>query len=122
MPFNINRVSELEGVTMSVDSVTKDAVKMRLSNKSGRTLSFDSIYGIAHLLPDGSWVKLYSPEIADGMGIELISGEDYVFIVNIHPLINDIVPGTYILYKPVGFPDESGDCIVGCRFQIKYQK
>lgn len=122
MPFNINRISELEGVTMSVDSVTKDAVKMRLSNKSGRTLSFDSIYGIAQLLPDGSWVKLYSPEIADGMGIELISGEDYVFIGNIHPLINDIVPGTYILYKPVGFPDESGDCIVGCRFQIKYQK
>ncbi len=119
MPFNINRVSELESVTMSVDSIATDFVKMRLSNKSGKTLSFDVVYGIARLLSDGSWVKLYSPEIADGVGFELSNGEDYVFIGNIHPLINDIVPGTYVLYKAVGFPDESGDYIVGCRFQIK---
>lgn len=117
--FNINRVGELKGVTMSVDSIAADFVKMRLSNKSGRTLSFDAVYGIARLLPDGSCAKLYSPEIADGMGFELSNREDYVFIGHIHPLINDIVPGTYVLYKAVGFPDKSGDCIVGCQFQIE---
>lgn len=107
-PFTQAAPSDTLGVTMRTEErIYRPGVKrvgVVLTNRSGRTLFFGEDYGAARR-EEGRWIVLPVGGIWNSIGILVAPDDTYRFDARLEPLVNDIRPGRYMVYKRIGFED-----------------
>ena len=67
---------------------------------------------------EDGWVAVPVRSIVNSVGITLEEGGDYEFKVLLFPLVNEYVPGTYKVYKPVEFEGQKGEWYMSAQFTL----
>lgn len=121
-PFTQAAPSDTLGVTMRTEErIYRPGVKrvgVVLTNRSGRTLFFGEDYGAARR-EEGRWIVLPVGGIWNSVGILVAPGDSYRFDARLKPLVNDIAPGRYMVYKRIGFEGGGPEWFLSAEFGVQ---
>ena len=89
-----------------------------ISNNNSRTLFFGVDYGIARKKGD-EWIALNTSTVFNSLGIGVEKGRNYDFKAWMYNLVNDNKPGTYKIYKRIGFDGSRKEWYMSAEFRIE---
>lgn len=105
-PLPFTTTSDTMNISMRTEKpvypVGTEEIPVKISNNNDRMLFFGLDYGIARKEGD-EWIVLNTSTVWNSVGILIQKGRDYNFKAHMYNLVNDNKPGTYKVYKRIGF-------------------
>lgn len=121
-PLPFTTTSDTMGISMKTEKAvypvgTKE-ITVIISNNNSRTLFFGVDYGIARKKGD-EWIALNTSTVFNSLGIGVEKGHNYDFKAWMYNLVNDNKPGTYKIYKRIGFDGSRKEWYMSAEFRIE---
>mgnify|MGYP006919932584 FL=1 len=121
-PLPFTTTSDTMGISMKTEKTvypvgTKE-ITVIISNNNSRTLFFGVDYGIARKKGD-EWIALNTSTVFNSLGIGVEKGRNYDFKAWMYNLVNDNKPGTYKIYKRIGFDGSRKEWYMSAEFRIE---
>lgn len=121
-PLPFTTTSDTMGISMKTEKAvypvgTKE-ITVIISNNNSRTLFFGVDYGIARKKGD-EWIALNTSTVFNSLGIGVEKGRNYDFKAWMYNLVNDNKPGTYKIYKRIGFDGSRKEWYMSAEFRIE---
>ena len=121
-PLPFTTTSDTMGISMKTEKTvypvgTKE-ITVIISNNNSRTLFFGVDYGIARKKGD-EWIALNTSTVFNSLGIGVEKGRNYDFKAWMYNLVNDNKPGTYKIYKRIGFDGSRKKWYMSAEFRIE---
>lgn len=121
-PLPFTTTSDTMGISMKTEKTvypvgTKE-ITVIISNNNNRTLFFGVDYGIARK-KGNEWIALNTSTVFNSLGIGVEKGRNYDFKAWMYNLVNDNKPGTYKIYKRIGFDGSRKEWYMSAEFRIE---
>lgn len=121
-PLPFTTTSDTMDISMrtekSVYPVGTEEIPVKISNNNNRMLFFGLDYGIARKEGD-EWLVLNTSTVWNSVGILIQKGRDYNFKAHMYNLVNDNKPGTYKVYKRIGFDGSKKEWYMSAEFKLE---
>ena len=98
--------------------VGTEEIPVKISNNNDRMLFFGLDYGIARK-EGNEWLVLNTSTVWNSVGILIQKGRDYNFKAHMYNLVNDNKPGTYKVYKRIGFDGSRKEWYMSAEFKLE---
>ena len=95
-----------------------EEIPVKIYNNNDRMLFFGLDYGIARKEGD-EWLVLNTSTVWNSVGILIQKGRDYNFKAHMYNLVNDNKPGTYKVYKRIGFDGTRKEWYMSAEFKLE---
>lgn len=95
-----------------------EEIDVRIVNRSGKTLFFGLPYRVARLERSG-WVALPGESEWQDLGVLVKPDGTYVFSVFLYPLLRELTPGRYRIFKRIGFDGEDTGWTMSAEFRME---
>ena len=121
-PLPFTTTSDTMDISMRTEKpvypVGTEEIPVKISNNNDRMLFFGLDYGIARKEGD-EWLVLNTSTVWNSVGILIQKGRDYNFKAHMYNLVNDNKPGTYKVYKRIGFDGTRKEWYMSAEFKLK---
>ncbi len=121
-PFIVPAFLDTLQISMKTDRtvypVGTKSVSVSLNNNNSRVLFFGEDYMVARK-EGNQWLLLNINNSWTDIGIGVEQGRKYQFTASLYPLFNDNKPGSYRVYKEIGFYDSKEKWFMAAEFRIK---
>lgn len=121
-PLPFTTTSDTMDISMRTEKpvypVGTEEISVKISNNNDRMLFFGLDYGIARKEGD-EWLVLNTSTVWNSVGILIQKGRDYNFKAHMYNLVNDNKPGTYKVYKRIGFDGTRKEWYMSAEFKLE---
>lgn len=121
-PLPFTTTSDTMDISMRTEKpvypVGTEEIPVKISNNNDRMLFFGLDYGIARKEGD-EWLVLNTSTVWNSVGILIEKGRDYNFKAHMYNLVNDNKPGTYKVYKRIGFDGSKKEWYMSAEFKLE---
>lgn len=121
-PLGFTTIQDTIGIIMRTEKpvyhVGTEEIPVKISNNNDRALFFGLDYGIARKEGD-EWIVLNTSTVVNSLGILVEKGRDYNFKAHMYNLVNDNKPGTYKVYKRIGFDGTRKEWYMSAEFKLE---
>ena len=121
-PLPFTTTSDTMDISMRTEKpvypVGTEEISVKISNNNDRMLFFGLDYGIARKEGD-EWLVLNTSTVWNSVGILIEKGRDYNFKAHMYNLVNDNKPGTYKVYKRIGFDGTRKEWYMSAEFKLE---
>lgn len=121
-PLPFTTTSDTMDISMRTEKpvypVGTEEIPVKISNNNGRILFFGLDYGIARK-EGNEWLVLNTSTVWNSVGILIQKGRDYNFKAHMYNLVNDNKPGTYKVYKRIGFDGSRKEWYMSAEFKLE---
>lgn len=121
-PLPFTTTSDTMDISMRTEKpvypVGTEEIPVKISNNNDRILFFGLDYGIARKEGD-EWLVLNTSTVWNSVGILIEKGRDYNFKAHMYNLVNDNKPGTYKVYKRIGFDGSRKEWYMSAEFKLE---
>ncbi|WP_299231423.1 immunoglobulin-like domain-containing protein [uncultured Bacteroides sp.] len=121
-PLTFTTTSDTMDISMRTEKpvypVGTEEIPVKISNNNDRMLFFGLDYGIARKEGD-EWLVLNTSTVWNSVGILIQKGRDYNFKAHMYNLVNDNKPGTYKVYKRIGFDGSRKEWYMSAEFKLE---
>lgn len=121
-PLPFTTTSDTMDISMRTEKpvypVGTEEIPVKISNNNDRMLFFGLDYGIARKEGD-EWLVLNTSTVWNSVGILIEKGRDYNFKAHMYNLVNDNKPGTYKVYKRIGFNGSRKEWYMSAEFKLE---
>lgn len=121
-PLPFTTTSDTMDISMRTEKpvypVGTEEIPVKISNNNDRMLFFGLDYGIARKEGD-EWLVLNTSTVWNSVGILIQKGRDYNFKAHMYNLVNDNKPGTYKVYKRIGFDGSRKEWYMSAEFKLE---
>lgn len=121
-PLPFTTTSDTMDISMRTEKpvypVGTEEIPVKISNNNGRILFFGLDYGIARK-EGNEWLVLNTSTVWNSVGILIEKGRDYNFKAHMYNLVNDNKPGTYKVYKRIGFDGSRKEWYMSAEFKLE---
>ncbi|MDN0053136.1 energy transducer TonB [Bacteroides caecigallinarum] len=121
-PLPFTTTSDTMNISMRTEKpvypVGTEEIPVKISNNNDRMLFFGLDYGIARKEGD-EWLVLNTSTVWNSVGILIQKGRDYNFKAHMYNLVNDNKPGTYKVYKRIGFDGSRKEWYMSAEFKLE---
>ena len=121
-PLPFTTTSDTMDISMRTEKpvypVETEEIPVKIFNNNDRMLFFGLDYGIARKEGD-EWLVLNTSTVWNSVGILIQKGRDYNFKAHMYNLVNDNKPGTYKVYKRIGFDGTRKEWYMSAEFKLE---
>ena len=121
-PLPFTTTSDTMDISMRTEKpvypVGTEEIPVKISNNNDQMLFFGLDYGIARKEGD-EWLVLNTSTVWNSVGILIEKGRDYNFKAHMYNLVNDNKPGTYKVYKRIGFDGSRKEWYMSAEFKLE---
>lgn len=121
-PLKTRTVSDTMNISMKTEKtvypVSSEYIPVIITNNNDREIFFGLDYEIARKEGD-KWIPLNTKSVVNSVGIGIKKGGTHHFNASLFRLVNDIKPGLYKVYKPIGFDGSIEKWYMSAEFTIK---
>lgn len=121
-PLPFTTTSDTMDISMRTEKpvypVGTEEIPVKISNNNDRMLFFGLDYGIARKEGD-EWLVLNTSTVWNSVGILIEKGREYNFKAHMYNLVNDNKPGTYKVYKRIGFDGSRKEWYMSAEFKLE---
>ena len=121
-PLPFTTTSDTMNISMRTEKpvypVGTEEISVKISNNNDRMLFFGLDYGIARKEGD-EWLVLNTSTVWNSVGILIEKGREYNFKAHMYNLVNDNKPGTYKVYKRIGFDGSRKEWYMSAEFKLE---
>ncbi|WP_239467382.1 immunoglobulin-like domain-containing protein [Bacteroides caecigallinarum] len=121
-PLPFTTTSDTMDISMRTEKpvfpVGTEEIPVKIYNNNDRMLFFGLDYGIARKEGD-EWLVLNTSTVWNSVGILIQKGRDYNFKAHMYNLVNDNKPGTYKVYKRIGFDGTRKEWYMSAEFKLE---
>lgn len=121
-PLPFTTTSDTMDISMRTEKpvypVGTEEIPVKIFNNNDRMLFFGLDYGIARKEGD-EWLVLNTSTVWNSVGILIQKGRDYNFKAHMYNLVNDNKPGTYKVYKRIGFDGTRKELYMSAEFKLE---
>ena len=121
-PLPFTTTSDTMDISMRTEKpvypVETEEIPVKIFNNNDRMLFFGLDYGIARKEGD-EWLVLNTSTVWNSVGILIEKGRDYNFKAHMYNLVNDNKPGTYKVYKRIGFDGSRKEWYMSAEFKLE---
>ena len=121
-PLPFTTTSDTMDISMRTEKpvypVETEEIPVKIFNNNDRMLFFGLDYGIARKEGD-EWLVLNTSTVWNSVGILIQKGRDYNFKAHMYNLVNDNKPGTYKVYKRIGFDGSRKEWYMSAEFKLE---
>lgn len=121
-PLPFTTTSDTMDISMRTEKpvypVGTEEIPVKIYNNNDRMLFFGLDYGIARKEGD-EWLVLNTSTVWNSVGILIQKGRDYNFKAHMYNLVNDNKPGTYKVYKRIGFDGSRKEWYMSAEFKLE---
>lgn len=121
-PLPFTTTSDTMDISMRTEKpvypVGTEEIPIKIFNNNDRMLFFGLDYGIARK-EGNEWLVLNTSTVWNSVGILIEKGRDYNFKAHMYNLVNDNKPGTYKVYKRIGFDGSRKEWYMSAEFKLE---
>lgn len=121
-PLPFTTTSDTMDISMRTEKpvypVGTEEIPIKIFNNNDRMLFFGLDYGIARK-EGNEWLVLNTSTVWNSVGILIQKGRDYNFKAHMYNLVNDNKPGTYKVYKRIGFDGTRKEWYMSAEFKLE---
>lgn len=121
-PLPFTTTSDTMDISMRTEKpvfpVGTEEIPVKIFNNNDRILFFGLDYGIARKEGD-EWLVLNTSTVWNSVSILIEKGRDYNFKAHMYNLVNDNKPGTYKVYKRIGFDGTRKEWYMSAEFKLE---
>lgn len=121
-PLPFTTTSDTMDISMRTEKpvypVGTEEIPVKIYNNNDRMLFFGLDYGVARK-ESSKWIPLRASCVVNDLGIGVEKGQGYDFKASLYNLVNDNKPGTYKVYKRIGFDGTRKEWYMSAEFKLE---